>query len=311
MSWVKKGLIFCPDGTDEWMRSHAAIPFADCINDDTTRIYFSSRNGEGKSMPFSMDVQSGNVAEIISINSEPILGLGKLGSFDDSGIMPSCIVNSGYRKYMYYIGWNPQVTVSYRLSIGLAISDDGGKSYRKYSEGPVCDRDIYEPYFNTAPYVILENGLWRMWYISCTEWVMVNNYPEPKYHVKYCESKDGIVWKKDGTVCLDYDEKHQAIGRPSVLFENGVYKMYYSYRKLEGYRSAEDAGYRLGYAESLDGIKWSKCDNDLLVTPSDNQGDWDFQMIEYCHVFSSLGNKIMLYNGNGFGKTGIGFAVYE
>ena len=44
-------------------------------------------------------------------------------------MMPSCVVSAGRLKYLYYIGWNPQVTVSYRLAIGLAISDDGGRTY--------------------------------------------------------------------------------------------------------------------------------------------------------------------------------------
>ena len=149
-------------------------------------------------MPFSLDVDPNNLSTILHINNRPILSLGKLGTFDDSGIMPSCIVTHERKKYMYYIAWNPQVTVSYRLSIGLAISEDGGQTFFKFSEGPVCDRSVYEPYFNTAPFVLIENGIWRMWYISCTEWLMIKNYPEPKYHVKYCESLDGIQWNKKG-----------------------------------------------------------------------------------------------------------------
>ncbi len=311
MEWVKKGLIFCPDGSDSLMNSHAAIPFADRLDEEIIRIYFSSRNSEGKSLPFSIDVDSNNISKILRINKEPILQLGKLGTFDDSGIMPSCIVNYEGKKYMYYIAWNPQVTVSYRLSIGLAISIDNGASYTKYSEAPICDRDLNEPYFNTAPYVLIENGVWRMWYISCTEWLIVQNYPEPKYHVKYCESNDGTHWSKKGIVCIDYDADEEAIGRPCVLNENGFYKMYYSYRKIDDYRSDDRKGYRLGYAESPDGINWKKFKNEEIFPFSNNESDWDYNMNEYCHVFFSMGIKTMIYNGNGFGKSGMGYAVHE
>ena len=60
------------------------------------------------------------------------------GPFDDSGAMPSCIVNRGGQKYLYYIGWNRGVTVPSRNSIGLAISDDGGLTFERAYEGPVA-----------------------------------------------------------------------------------------------------------------------------------------------------------------------------
>ena len=41
------------------------------------------------------------------------------------------------------------MTVSYRLAIGLAVSEDGGQTYRRYSSGPLLDRDRDEPFFNT------------------------------------------------------------------------------------------------------------------------------------------------------------------
>lgn len=311
MGWEKKGLIFCPDGSDALMNSHASIPFADPLDEEIIRIYFSSRNSEGKSFPFSIDVNSNDISKILKINQIPILQLGKLGTFDDSGIMPSCIVNYEGKKYMYYIAWNPQVNVSYRLSIGLAISIDNGESYTKYSDAPICDRDLNEPYFNTAPYVVIENGVWRMWYISCTEWLIINNYPEPKYHVKYCESDDGICWNKKGIVCIDYDADEEAIGRPCVLNDNGVYKMYYSYRKIGDYRSDNRKGYRLAYAESADGIRWKKFKNKEIFSFSNNESEWDYYMNEYCHVFFNKGTKTIIYNGNGFGKSGIGYAINE
>ena len=35
-----------------------------------------------------------------------ILNIGSLGSFDDNGVTPSCILNFENKKYLYYIGWN-------------------------------------------------------------------------------------------------------------------------------------------------------------------------------------------------------------
>jgi hypothetical protein len=38
---------------------------------------------------------------------------------------------------------------------------------------------------------------------------------------------------------------------------------------------------------------------------------WDSEMIEYPFVFDHAGARYMLYNGNGYGKSGFGIAVLE
>jgi predicted GH43/DUF377 family glycosyl hydrolase len=311
MSWEKKGVIYVPDNKIKEMSSHAAIPFATLRKDGLLRIFFSSRNLDGKSLPFFIDVDSDNPNIIKKISPKPIMTLGELGTFDDSGVMPSCFLECNGDLYMYYIGWNPQVTVSYRLAIGLAISRDGGESFVRHSKGPICDRSVDEPFFNTAPYVLKEGDRWRMWYISCTKWDIINDYPEPRYHIKYAESNDGVVWRKTGMVCIDYDEYAEAIGRPCVYKENEIYKMYYSYRKVRNYRTDRASSYKLGYAESTDGINWEKKNDNVGIYPSELDSDWDYEMIEYCHILSTKNKKYMFYNGNGFGKSGFGYAEYS
>lgn len=209
---------------------------------------------------------------------------------------------------MYYIGWNPQVTVSYRLSIGLAVSEDNGKTFSRYCEGPICDRSIDEPYFNTAPYIVVDNEKWKMWYISCTGWQIINNYPEPSYHIKYAESDDGIHWERNGVICLDYDDKAKALGRPCVVKAGeGKYEMFFSYRNINKYRDFKHDGYKIGYAKSTDGISWEKLYNEVGIALSID--DWDDKMMEYCHVFRHKEIEYMLYNGNDFGKEGFGYAI--
>lgn len=309
MNWEKKGLLF------DWEKngslatiSHCSIPFALQIEEDIYRIFFSSRNEKGQSIPYFIDaeVKDGEIKLQVNI-SRPIMELGQLGTFDDSGIMPSSLLWHEGKIYMYYIGWNPQVTVSYRLSIGLSISEDLGKTFKRVSLGPVCDRSMEEPFFNTAPFVIVENKLWRMWYISCTSWQIINNYPEPRYHVKYAESKDGINWERKGVVCIDYDEKAKAIGRPCVLKKGEVYEMFFSYRDIENYRNERGKGYQIGKAVSVNGIHWKKKYTETGISLSAT--GWDSEMMEYCHVFEHKGIDYMLYNGNDFGKQGFGFAI--
>ncbi len=307
MKWVKKGKIFAPDHNSDWMVSHASLPVADKITDEVLRIYFGTRDGKGRSHTSYLEVDADNPQKILHVHNEPVLSLGELGTFDDSGIMPSWLVSHDGNKYLYYIGWNPQVTVPYRLAIGLAISKDGGDSFHKFSDGPICERAIDEPFFNTAPCVIHEGGKWRMWYVSCTGWKIVNSRAEPRYHVKYAESQDGIRWQKTGVVCIDYESSTDAIGRPCVFNDNGLYKMLYSYRSITDYRTSPKQGYRLGYAESADGLAWTRRDADVGIESSES--GWDSEMMEYCFIYEHKDQTYLFYSGNGFGKSGIGYAV--
>jgi hypothetical protein len=314
MPWVKRGLIYRPDGTIEWMRSHAAIPFAEPTADGNLRIYFSSRDAAGRSRPAFLEVDGEDPGRVLRVSSEPLFPLGPLGSFDDNGIMPSSVVRYQGRKYLYYIGWNPQVTVSYRLSVGLAICDSlEGTEFRRAGDGPVLDRTFDEPYFNTAPYVIHDDrvGLWRMWNICCTRWEMIQGRAEPHYHIRTRESVDGVHWSSPGIVCVDYDDFANAFGRPSVWLEDGRYRMMYSYRSATGYRTERGSAYRFGYAESADGKSWDRRDAAVGIAASVDESAWDSQMVEYGHVFQHGERRLLFYNGNGFGQSGFGWAEWQ
>ena len=76
-----------------------------------------------------------------------------------------------------------------------------------------------------------------MWYLSCTGWYDVHGRMEPKYHLKYAESEDGINWNRTGIVAIDYkNENEGGLVKASVINEDGIYKMWYSYRGLKDYR---------------------------------------------------------------------------
>ncbi len=307
--WTKKGLVFhLKDFKSKNIKSHASIPFALKISNNVFLIFYSSRNLKGQSIPYSVRATINNGEIKIHLDTiQKIMDLGDLGTFDDSGVMPSCVIRNNEYLYMYYIGWNPQVTVSYRLSIGLAISKDKGKTFERISKGPILDRDMEEPFFNTAPFVLKLGDKWKMWYISCTEWNIINGHPEPKYLIKSANSKDGIIWNRDNLISIDYDEKAEAIGRPCILKHQNHYEMYFSYRKIKDYRTVIGNGYQIAKAISSDLIIWEKkYENPGLEL---SKHEWDSEMMEYCHVFNHEGIDYMLYNGNNFGLDGFGYAI--
>ena len=302
--WIKKGLIIKP-GRFTWMVTHAQNPFPERIGEDRYKIHFAGRDKYNRARGGYAVIDINEPERILETPEKPLLDLGALGCFDDCGVMPSCIVNYKNNQYMYYTGWTQAVVTPFSFFIGLAISRDGGKTFERFSEAPVLGRNIHDPYLTCSPWVIIENEIWRMWYVSGTGWEIVSNDPKPKhyYHIRYAESKDGMNWDTSGIVCIDYSKDEYAIARPTVYKEEGLYKMWYCYRGGAN-------TYRAGYAESTNGIDWERKDDQVGIDVSES--GWDSYMICYPCVFEHKGKKYMLYNGGrNFGENGCGLAVLD
>ena len=300
MAWKKRGLVFCPDGTLPWMHSHASVPIAEPMGGDLFRVYFSTRDASNRSHTGHIVIDIGRPHEILDMSDSPVLQPGELGGFDDSGAMATWLTEWQGTRYLYYIGWNLGTTVPFRNSIGLALSTDG-QAFDRIAPGPIVDRTMNEPHFCASCCVIPGEDIWRMWYLSCTGWSMAGGKPRHDYHIKYAESGDGVAWQRTGHVAINFagPEEH-AISRPSVLHKDGLWRMWYSFR---------GASYRIGYAESENGRDWNRRDAQAGIDVS--MSGWDSEMIEYPFVFKHGGQRYMLYNGNGYGASGLGLAVWE
>ena len=300
MKWIKRGLIFEPPSNLHWMKTHAALPVAENAG-KYYRVYFSGRDGKGRAQIGYFDFDSSNPKRILRVCDSPVIGVGRLGTFDDRGVTSSWVVEHENRKYQYYSGWSLGETVPFYFYVGLAISEDGGRSFSKVSEAPILGRNEVDPFLTASPCVLIEDSLWRMWYVSGTKWEIENNEPKHYYHIKYAESCDGINWDRKGIVCIDFQSPDEyTLARPCVLKDEDMYRMWYSYR---------GKAYRIGYAESPDGLHWERKDEDAGINVS--KSGWDSEMIEYPYVFDHGGARYMLYNGNGYGKSGVGLAILD
>ena len=297
MRWEKRGLVIPSPPPVSWAVSHAMVPFVDQKNDDL-RIYFSGRDAEGRSRTGYAEGDPLR-PEALRYAEHPILEPGPLGAFDDSGAMGSCLVSNSGRSYLYYIGWTRGVSVPFYTFVGCAVSDDGGVTFRRVSSAPLLERADDDAYLTTSPWVLLEGDRWRMWYASGRGWSVDDAGPKHYYHLRYAESDDGLNWRRTGQVVIDFaGPEEYAIARPCVVKDGDTYRMWYSYRG--------DA-YRIGYAESADGLSWQRKDAEAGIEPSEE--GWDSEMIEYPCVFQHGGQWHMLYNGNGYGATGVGQAL--
>jgi hypothetical protein len=203
------------------------------------------------------------------------------------------------RRFLYYLGWNLGKTVPWRNFVGLAVAEKGSNQFTKHTSVPIMDRSKEDPLSLTYPWVLRHGGTWRMWYGSTQMW----SYGEyDQLHlIKYAESGDGISWNRtDNWDLISRGAEDYGMSRPSVLIENEVHRMWFSYR---------GKSYRIGYAESLDGRSWQRLDKLCNLEPSGS--GWDATSVEYPCVIKHDDQLFMFYNGDRFGATGFGIALLE
>jgi hypothetical protein len=300
MMWAKKGLLFRPDGARPWMRTHAQNACALDRGDGTARVFFATRDDRSRSHVGWIDVDLTNEPVVTNVAEEPLLAPGPLGHFDDHGCYPSTVLRVGEETWLYYIGWNPgKRDPLFYTSIGLAISRDDGRTYIRHSVAPIVSRGEHDPWMASACRVLLDDGLFRMWYISGIGWdERADGTLWSRYHIKYAESENGIDWRRDGRVAFDLEGDETNIARPSIVKDDDVYCAWFPVYSGEGYR--------IRYAESHDGLTWSRKNEENPLEPT--PGSFDSDAVAYPWVFRGAGRLWMLYNGNALGRDGIAIA---
>ncbi len=283
------------------MRTHAAVPTPMHLAGSVYRIYFSSRDAANHSHVGYFDLDLNQPNQILAASAEPILVPGPIGCYDADGIYVESAVRIGDRIRLYTIGVTTGATPPlFYASIGCADSTDGGTTFEKYTAAPIMQRSACDPCLVTAPFVLNEDGRWRMWYVSGESWTQEAHGLQSHYFVKYAESEDGLIWRRDGRVCLNLQGDETNIARLWVVPDGGRYRGWYS---VGGGR----AGYRIGYAESADGLEWTRLDERAGIALSAD--GWDAAAQAYPAVVKHDGRWFMFYNGNAFGRDGIGLAI--
>lgn len=303
--WKKLGMVYQAPHDGSWCNSHAQVP-AVCISPERVRVFFSVRPPKGddgmyRSTMRWVDIDRHDPTRIIAMASEPFVPFGKSGTFDEHGVLPSCVVSAPGVIRLYYCGWMRLVGVPYSMAIGLLESYDDGETFRRLGDGPLFGRTLNEPYLEGGPLVLDYDGVWHMWYTSGTGWV--DN--EALYVIKHATSTDGIEWKRDGLPAIPVVVDAECQARPTVIRIGERWHMWFSYRYGLNFRNAE-RGYRMGYAWSDDLRSWNRDDSLGGIGVSDS--GWDSEMICYPIVFALDGDYYMYYNGNGFGADGFGCA---
>jgi predicted GH43/DUF377 family glycosyl hydrolase len=303
MKWIKKGLIYAPDKEKWWSQHYGILPTPEYIpKENKIRIYYSSADRDRNGRIFFLDVDANNPSIVLSKRDKQVLDIGRSGNFDDCGVNPSSIIHVGSKTYLYYVGYQRCQKVPYMLFPGLAIGNSRDK-FRRYSNAPVIDRSRKHYISHAAPFVLFANNKFKMWLWLGKKWVTVNSKLYIRAEIGYAESDNGINWSiKNSSVIKLEGKKEFSVGRPWVIFDNNLYKMWYSIRYV-------DKLYRIGYAVSKDGIIWKRKDKEAGIDVSEK--GWDSEMICYPAVIKVKRKTYMFYNGNNNGEAGFGYAVLK
>ena len=318
MKWKKLGKIFdptqfkLPDNCVQFAQSPQTLIF-----DDHIRIYFSTRAVDkvaGKYLSYVayVDMQK-NLRDVIGVSDQTVIPLGGLGCFDEHGIFPMNVLRHGDAIYGYTCGWNRRVSVSVDTAIGLAISHDDGKTFKRIGPGPVLSASLHEPCLVGDGFVKVIGDTFHMWYIFGTGWkrFMPDLPPDRTYKIGHAVSLDGVHWEKEEArqIISDRLGEDESQALPTVINIHGRHHMFFCYRQSFDFRTQKDRGYRIGHAWSDDLSNWTRDDNNPLLEGT--LGEWDSDMQCYPHVFECDGKVYLLYNGNEFGRFGFGLAVLQ
>lgn len=214
----------------------------------------------------------------------PVL-IGQAGTWFAYTTMNCVLYNADSSRYEMWFTAGAQI--SYPYTIGFAWSDDG-ISWNVYSPNPVLTptSGSWDAYMVLAPYVIRENGQYKMWYTGCATSSVLDR-------IGYATSPDGINWTKhpSNPVLLPGTATWEsaAVAYPCIMPDVSGYKMWY------GGFNANLSVTALGYATSTDGITWVKHSGNPVLLPGPS-GQWD-HVVFGPRVLFIENNYYMFYSG--------------
>ncbi len=295
-------LIYCADNPDNQRINQGALLPTILSFSEYYRVFIGFLDKHGISRIGFIDLEKEQPKNIIRISQKPTLDIGEAGCFDDNGVVPISVLTHDSKTYLYYVGFQLGVKVPYYMFLGLAISMDNGENFYRFSKTPILDRNDNELFARCGAHIQIFDDKWHMWYIGSVKegWIKSEHDKKlPLYSMRHATSENGVDWEADPENCLSYIGDEHGFGRAHVIKDQGLYKMFFSSRKLS-------SGYSLAYAESLDLVKWTRKENPALNINS--KATWDNLHKSYPFLVENKDSYLMFYNGNNCGKEGFGYA---
>jgi len=185
--------------------------------------------------------------------SNPVLEPGNPGAWDDESVEAPSVLYDGSLYHLWYAGTGS----SSDGGIGYAFSSDGVQ-WTRHPSNPVLSPSpgAWDEDSVNDPCVIFDGATFWMYYVG--------EDASSNERIGVALSGDGVTWTRPaGNPVLlpspgEWDERE--VGSPSVLREEGLFRMWYSAETLPDAK-------RIGYAESPDGLVWTKSASNPVLGP--------------------------------------------
>ena len=273
--------------------NYASNPLIIKVSEELSRLFFNSRDENNRSSIYSIDL----LGEDFIIISESIRlqhAFGNSSSFYSHGISLGNTFELGKKNYISVMGWKINPGEHWSGRIGKVEVDSKGNLMRM-DEKVWFDLDEEDPISLSYPAIYQEGTSLSMWYGSTVTWDSGNG--EMLHILKEKRSKDGTNFISSNSVIPFKMDQAQAFSRPSIVKYNNRNLMAYSYR-------GSNDKYKIGFVWLDDFSTATQVGGIPAFLPSREY--WENEMVEYPSLFVRNKKLFMLYNGNDYGKTGIG-----
>jgi hypothetical protein len=297
--WRKLGRVLEASGAP-LSRTHAMLPTPYPMA-DRVRVFYASCDSDLRGRVFLADFEPQPPFRLMGRSADPVLDVGPPGAFDCDGANPSQAFDADGRLALLYIGWRRGAPdAPYTLFGAAAFSDDQGQSFVR-AEAPMLPPRPGERLFRTAPFIERRPDGYRLLYIGGDDFVPAQDGRVlPIYSLM--ELRSTALWRWDQTPAVlmspDTAAGEIGFGRP-VAFEaaDRTRRLMLSVRTRSGYRLVETT------RDIAPGTRPAM--RDVIPGPAE---PWEREMTCFGAPCIANGYELLFYNGDGYGRTGMGLA---
>ena len=298
-----RDIIFSPEIIGAAWATHSFLtPTPVLIDTNTVRIFGGIRDEMGVSRIGFVDISVSAPPQIINYSLHPTLDIGEEGSFDDNGVILGDVVKVGSKLYMYYIGFQIVKKVKFLAFTGLAVSDDQGVSFSRYSSVPILDRSENENYIRTVHSVVDHGSHYEVFYSAGDKWVLIDEISYPSYYIRRFVTKNLNTLSHDlSEDVLKRSKLEYRLGRPRFLSYNDKELLLFT-------KGTMRRDYFPGVlVKHVGDSHWTR--NDDLWCLQLRAGQFDSQHLCYPAPLLIGDNAWIFYNGNNMGRAGLALAI--
>ena len=283
------------DNLPSWLQKYAGscsiLPIKDS---DFFHLYITGRDSTNRSVIGRAVWDPSKPQELQEISKDPIIELGDLGTFYDSGMSYPFLLEVKNDTYMYFTGWKKGSTVPFYNRIGLCIKRNNEDSF-VVKQSPILPLTDDDCFGSGSMQVIKEKESFTMFYTSFLGWTNNKGKISHKYKLKRTNSSNGIIWD---------DNREHLITNMSCKFDN-ICKPFL--HKENFYFCARDNGedYSIYVLEDY----LNNDENIKKVDFSIVSSDWDAYGQAYPTLIDINEKTFLFYSGNNYGEGGMGVAI--